>query len=160
MCDQLMAMAQKFRLGILLLTVLGSLAIPFTARAGLMSDLTVEIDGLKNRKGQLCVSVFASSKGFPNRAANALQNQCVPITDKSMLVTFKDLKPGTYGVSVLHDIKGDRKIHRNFLGIPTDGFGFSRNPTILTGPPKFEDSVFFVAGSNTNIQIQLMYLGG
>ncbi|MBW4636545.1 MAG: DUF2141 domain-containing protein [Iphinoe sp. HA4291-MV1] len=153
-------MTQKFRLGVLLLTVLGNLAIPFSARADLMSNLTVEIDGLRDRKGQLCVSVFASSKGFPSSAANALQNQCVPITDKSMLVTFRNLKSGSYGVSVLHDAKGDGKLHRNFLGIPTDGFGFSRNPTILTGPPKFEDSVFLVAGSSTNIQIQLMYLGG
>jgi uncharacterized protein (DUF2141 family) len=76
-----------------------------------------------------------------------------------MVLTFKNLKPGSYGVAVLHNAKGDGKLHRNFLGIPTDGFGFSRNPTILTGPPKFEDSAIFVAGSSTNIEIELMYLG-
>jgi uncharacterized protein (DUF2141 family) len=158
MADQLMN--RRFHFGILLFTVLGSLAFPCSVKASLLSDLTVEIDGLKNLKGQICVSVFASSKGFPTDAANALQNQCLPITNRAMLVTFKNLKPGSYSVAVLHDTKGDRKVHRNFLGIPTDGFGFSRNPTILTGPPKFEDSVFLVAGPSTNIQIQLMYLGG
>lgn len=150
----------KFGFGVLLVSVLGSLAIPFSVKAGSVSNLTIEVDGLRDHKGQLCISVFASSKGFPSQVANALQNKCVPVTDKSMLVTFRNLKPGSYGVSVLHNAKGDGKLHRNLLGIPTDGFGFSRNPTILTGPPKFEDSVVFVAGLDTNIQIQLMYLGG
>ena len=151
---------QKFQFGILLFTVLGSFASPLSARADLSSNLTIEIDGLKNRNGQVCVSIFSSSKGFPSNTANAVQNQCVPITNKSLLVSFKNLKPGSYGVSVLHDAKGDGKLHRNIFGIPTNGFGFSRNPTILTGPPKFGDSEFFVAGPSTNIQIQLMYLGG
>ncbi|MBO3457174.1 MAG: DUF2141 domain-containing protein [Aetokthonos hydrillicola CCALA 1050] len=151
---------QRFGLGLLLFSAFLSLASPFSARANLMSDLTVEIDGLRNRSGNVCVNVFASSKGFPNSAANALQNRCVPITNTSMVLTFKNLKPGSYSVAVLHDAEGDGKLRRNFLGIPTNGFGFSRNPTILTGPPKFEDSAIFVAGSNTNIQIKLMYLGG
>ena len=151
---------QRFRFGILLFTVLGSLAPLLSARAGLTSNLTVEIDGLRNSQGQVCVSIFASRKGFPSSTANAVQSECVPITDKSLLVTFKNLKPGSYGVAVLHDAKGDRKVHRNAFGIPTDGFGFSRNPTILTGPPNFGDSAFVVAGPSTNIQIELMYLGG
>lgn len=154
-------MTQRFRFGIMLLTVLGGLASPLSAKASLTSsDLTVEIDGLRNRQGLVCVSIFASGKGFPSSTANAVQNQCVPITDKSTQVTFKNLKPGSYGVAVLHDAIGDRKLHRNVFGIPTDGFGFSRNPKITIGPPKFGDSAFVVAGPNTNIQIQLMYLGG
>jgi len=151
---------RKFRFDIFLFTVLGSFANPFSARADLSSNLNVEIDGLKNRDGQVCISIFSSSKGFPSSTANAVRWECVPITNKSLLVSFKNLKPGSYGVAVLHDAKGDGKLHRNIFGIPTDGFGFSRNPTILTGPPKFGDSAFLVAGPSTNIQIQLMYLGG
>ncbi|MBR8839022.1 MAG: DUF2141 domain-containing protein [Stigonema ocellatum SAG 48.90 = DSM 106950] len=153
-------MTQRFRFGVMLLTVFGSLASPLSARASLTSDLTVEINGLRNRSGQICISIFASSKGFPSRTTNAVQKQCVPITQTPLQVTFKNLQSGSYGVAVLHDAKGDGKLHRNIFGIPTDGFGFSRNPKILTGPPKFEDSAFVVAGSNTNIEIQLMYFGG
>lgn len=77
-----------------------------------------------------------------------------------MKETFDNLKAGSYAVAVLHDKKGDRQLKRNFLGIPTDGFGFSGNPAIVTGPPKFGDSAFVVAGPSTNIQIQLIYLLG
>ncbi len=151
-------MRQNFRVSSFLFFTLVSMAVASGANANPNSStLTVEIDGLKSRQGQICLSVFASSQGFPSSSSNAVQNQCVPVTKKSLLVTFRNLKPGSYAVSALHDTKGDQKIHRNILGIPTEGFGFSSNPTILTGPPKFGDSAFLVVGPNTNIQIQLIY---
>ncbi|GAA6620321.1 hypothetical protein NUACC26_061370 [Scytonema sp. NUACC26] len=76
-----------------------------------------------------------------------------------LTVTFKNLQPGSYAVAVLHDTNSDKKANRNGLGIPLEGFGFSENPVIRTGPPKFNDAVL-VAGSTTNIQIQLNYLLG
>ncbi|MDF5729482.1 MAG: DUF2141 domain-containing protein [Rhizonema sp. PD38] len=154
-------MRKHFRVKSFLFFTLASMTVASGASANPdSSTLTVEIDGLKNRQGQICVSIFASSQGFPSSASNAVQNQCVLITNKSEQVTFRNLKPGSYAVSALHDTKGDQKIHRNILGIPTEGFGFSSNPTIVTGPPKFGDSAFLVAGPNTNIQIHLIYLLG
>nr|WP_245817423.1 DUF2141 domain-containing protein [Hydrococcus rivularis] len=73
------------------------------------------------------------------------------------LVTFENLQPGSYAVAVLHDANNDGEANRNALGIPVEGFGFSRNPVIRTGPPKFNDAVVLVLGSSTKIQIQLNY---
>nr|WP_217651879.1 hypothetical protein [Hydrococcus rivularis] len=56
-------MLPKFRDNVLLFAVLGSLALPSSVQAELSSQLTVEVDGLRNQKGQVCVSLFASSKG-------------------------------------------------------------------------------------------------
>lgn len=150
-------MILKEKIIVLLLLILGDLTFPFIVRAGLTSRLSVEVDGFKNRKGQLCLSVFAKSQGFPNRGSNAIQNQCVKIADTSVRVNFSDLQPGSYAVSVIHDTNSDGKANRNFLGIPTESFGFSRNPKIFTGPPKFIDSAVFVAGPSTEIQIQLKH---
>lgn len=70
------------------------------------------------------------------------------------------LRAGSYAIAVIHDANNDGTLNRNLLGIPTEGFKFSRNPTILMGSPRFVDSAFLVAGSITNIQIQLQYLLG
>lgn len=124
------------------------------------SSLTVEIDGLKNRNGEVCLNIFASSRGFPNRREDALQRQCVPIKEVPLQVTFNNLAPGSYAVAAFHDTNGDRQLNRNFLGMPVEGLGFSGNPTIRTGPPAFGECVFVVAGAKNSLQIQLQYLGG
>ncbi len=153
-------MRQQLQAVIVLLTVLGNLLILPKTIASLNSNLTVRVDGLKNQKGQVCLSIYSSNQGFPNQGDRALQSQCVKIAQTPQLVTFENLKAGSYAVAVIHDANADGKLNLNFLGIPTEGFGFSNNPKIRTSPPKFGDSAVLVAGSSTNIQIQLQYLLG
>ena len=154
-----MSMLQHFRLWSLTIA-LGSLTLTSTMSAASASTLTAEISGLRNRNGQLCFSVFSNSQGFPTSGDNAVQNKCVKITNAPMRVTFKSLSPGNYAIAVLHDENNDRQANRNFLGLPTEGFGFSRNPAIGVSAPKFSDTAVSVAGENTTTQIQLRYLLG
>ncbi|MEL4896543.1 DUF2141 domain-containing protein [Crocosphaera sp. Alani8] len=128
------------------------------ANATLTSNLTVEIEGLSNTKGQVCFSLFSSGRGFPDSKDDAVNTQCVKITDKLLEVTFDNLQPQTYAVAVFWDDNEDGELNRNFLGIPTEKFGFSSNPVITTGPPKFGDSAVIVVGKNTRISIQLRSL--
>lgn len=147
-----------FSFSLLLLSFLGNVFISSNTKATIThSSLTVSIDGLKNQKGQICFSLFASSRGFPNSGERALQANCVKVANAPIQITFNNLQAGSYAVAVIHDVNSDRTLNRNFLGIPTEGFGFSQNPIIQTGPPKFIDSVIIVSGQNTNIEIKLQY---
>ncbi len=128
------------------------------ANASLTSNLTVEIAGLSETKGQVCLSLFSSGRGFPDSKDDAVNTQCVKITDKLLEVTFDNLQPQTYAVAVFWDNNEDGELNRNFLGIPTEKFGFSSNPVIRTGPPKFGESAVVVVGKNTRISIQLRSL--
>lgn len=150
-------MKTKFKTNILLSVLLTSMAMPIDVLAESVSNLTIDIDGLQNDRGQICLSVFADGKGFPSDGKNAIDRQCVPVIHSSVSVTFKNLQPGNYAVAVLHDANQDNKINTNFFGIPTEGFGFSQNPTISIGTPKFADSAFIVQGSDTKIKIKLQY---
>ena len=51
-------------------------------------------------------------------------------------VRIAGLGRGDYAVSVIHDENNNAKLD-TFAGIPREGFGFSRNPAIRFGPPKF-----------------------
>lgn len=144
-----------------LLTGLGVLAATTTsARADLKGNLTIEVAGLQNHRGLLCLKVFSGTKGFPNSNDSAVKRQCFKITASPMTVTFTDLNMGGYAVAVFHDANGDRQLNRNSLGMPIEGYGFSRNPTTRTGPPQFSDAVFMLAGSSTSITIRMHYLNG
>lgn len=65
---------------------------------------------------------------------------------------------GRYAVAVIHDANEDGKLNSGFLGIPKEGFGFSRNPKIRTSAPDFEDTAILLADQSTSIQILLKYL--
>ena len=128
------------------------------ANNNLSGNLTVEINGFRNREGQACVSLFASSQGFPNNRKNVVQRQCNKITSVPLIVNFRNLKAGNYAVAIIHDTNGDGTLNRNDLGMPIEGYGFSRNPEIRTAAPKFNDAAVLIAGPNTSVQVQLKYL--
>jgi uncharacterized protein (DUF2141 family) len=154
-------MGFKFSAVILVLSTITNLVLlPYQAGASFNGKLNVRIDGLKSQRGQVCLTVFSTSRGFPDNGKRALSAQCTKISQTPQTVTFPNLKPGNYAVAVVHDANNDGALNRNALGIPTEGFGFSNNPVIRTGPPKFGESAVLVAGPNTNIQIQLQYFLG
>ncbi len=122
------------------------------------TQLVVEIRGLNQPQGQVCLNLFDGSAGFPSDREQALATQCLPTTASApLLATFADLSPGSYAVSAFHDANSDSEFNRNFVGMPEEGFGFSRNPDALTGPPEFGDAVVLVAGTETRIEIDLSY---
>jgi uncharacterized protein (DUF2141 family) len=123
------------------------------------STLNVEIAGLRNTKGQICFSVFSSAnpQAFPQDPDRAVINRCDKITGNPMVTTFKGLKPGNYAIAILHDENLNRKDDRNFLNVPTEGFGFSRNPAVRIKAPSFDEAAIPVA-SATSTKINVTYL--
>lgn len=160
---------QRFFASVLLLAFMGNLIVSEKARATLNpnltvknslktnSSLTVKIDGLKNQSGQVCLSLFSGSQGFPSDGDRALQVRCVDLEEGTPAITFDHLKPGSYAVAAFHDFNDDGIFNLNGLGIPKEGFGFSKNPKILTGIPKFRDVVVVIVGRINNIRIKLQY---
>jgi len=141
----------------LLLALAGNFAIGPSAQAFPSGGLTVNINGIRNQRGQLCISLFSNSAGFPSQGDRALEAKCMPLGKGVPTITFPNLPPGSYAVAAFHDANRDGTLNRNRLGIPSEGFGFSRNPVIRTGPPKYGDAVVVVAGAAKTIQIRLQY---
>ncbi|MGF1499401.1 MAG: DUF2141 domain-containing protein [Elainellaceae cyanobacterium] len=147
---------KRWPVWILLLGMAGAIAPPPSAQAVPSSQLAISVDGLRNQNGQVCFSLFSQSRGFPS-GGQAIQADCVDLGEGSPSILFQDLHPGSYAVAVFHDVNRDRQLNQTIFGIPTEGFGFSRNPRLMAGPPSFGDAAIVVAGTQ-NIQIQLRYL--
>lgn len=157
-----------------LLTIASFNTAPANAEFPDNGSLTVQINGLANTNGQVCFSLYNSSTGFPNSPEAVIARQCVAALqstegqsntvpdgmaateDSPLSVTFPDLSMGTYAVSVLHDENGDEQINQGTFGIPTEGFGFSRNPAIQASAPEFYETALFVFGSTTT-EIEMVY---
>ncbi len=72
-------------------------------------------------------------------------------------VTFEGLPHGDYAVAVIHDENDNHRLD-TFAGIPREGFGFSRNPRIGFGPPRFAAARFSVADDATGQQVTMHYI--
>lgn len=152
-------MMKRFQVGLLLLPLAG-LLFSASAKADFSKNgnLNVKIDGLRNQKGQVCISLYNNSRGFPDKSDRVLQKQCVKAAADPLVVKFSNLKLGSYAAVVMHDEDNNGTVNQDDLGIPLEGFGFSQNPEIINSAPKFGDAAFFVAGAVTDINIKLIYM--
>lgn len=66
-------------------------------------------------------------------------------------------RSGVYAAAVYHDENGNGRFDRGWIGLPTEGVGFSNNPTLLLAPPSHEKVAFQVSSSQTRLEIQLSY---
>lgn len=72
-----------------------------------------------------------------------------------LVVTIPDLPPGKYAVAAYVDTNNNGKQDRNFLGVPTEIYGFSNNVRGQFGPPAFSAAAFDVGGTAVTQSIQL-----
>lgn len=105
-----------------------------------VSLLNVEIDQLRNSRGTLRLCLTADADNFPDCADDTRAvTRSVAATERSL--RFEGLPQGGYALAVIHDENDNAKLD-TFAGIPREGFGFSRNPRIGFGPPRFKAARF------------------
>jgi uncharacterized protein (DUF2141 family) len=136
------------------LVAIVTIALMFTPGIVLAGPLKILITGLDNDKGQVMVALCNSEKEFKSDDA-AFRSAKVRINGKSAEVVFDNLPAGQYAVKVFHDENMNGKLDKNFVGYPTESFGFSNNPVIRFGPPGYKDTVFSVKEGVVVIEIKM-----
>jgi uncharacterized protein (DUF2141 family) len=102
-------------------------AFASTVHAG---ELTVTITDIRAAQGSLMVSLVNSDAGW-NSQAKPVAARKVAAEKGEMQLKFSDLPAGSYAVQVMHDENDNNKLDTNFLGIPSEGYGFSNNPHVM-----------------------------
>jgi uncharacterized protein (DUF2141 family) len=118
----------------------------------------VELDvaGLRSAKGVVQVCLTRDPVNFPGCTDDAFAiRRKVPARTTRM--TFDGLPTGSYAAALIHDENANDRLD-TLLGIPREGFGFSRNPAIAFGPPKFKAARFTVGSGETSERVQVKYL--
>ena len=135
-------------------TVAGLLVLlPIHARA--LDDTVI---GLRNGDGDVVVCIWRrDDKGFPNcGTGQPFKKVTAPAT--SPKVSFGELPPGPYAVSMFHDEKRLGKPETNFVGAPKSGVGLTNNPKLgLTNLPTFEKGRIAVPETNA-VTLETQYL--
>ena len=136
------------------LTAAAFLALVWAGPAA-AADLTVEVEGLARSAGQVLVALHNNSDSFPSGWSEAVAVERVPASGPVVVVRFRNLPPGPYALIAVHDEDGDGNMTKTWLGLPTEGFGTSNNPTFY-GPPRYGAARFEVTGDATLV-IRIVY---
>ncbi len=131
-------------------TIVGMWVLAAVANAG---ELTVTITDIREARGFLMVALVNSDAAWNNKEKSVAE-QKVAAAQGEVKLQFKDLTPGTYAVQVMHDENENYKLDTNFLGIPTEGYGFSNNPNLMR-KAHFDEARFDVGAEDASITIRL-----
>lgn len=121
------------------------------------AKLEVSIYGLRNMKGNVLVCVTANPRFFPDCSKDPKSFRATVPARDSAQVSFRGIAQGTYAIALVHDENGNDKMDMAVF-IPKEGFGFSRNPAIRTGPPKFKAAAFAIDAAEVSQRIKMKYM--
>ena len=109
----------------------------------------VTVTGFPNERGQALVALFLSEKGWPHDEALAFGRAVLPIREGQVVADFEDVPSGPFAVSAFHDEDVDRALDTGLFGIPSEGYGFSRDARDTFGHPSFEAARLELAAGET-----------
>ena len=127
------------------------LLAPVLARAEGVAVLTVKVDHIAPRGGNLRLAVY-DEKTFGEDDAAPIVDKVVAATPSVQTVILAGVPPGTYAVKMFQDVNRNEKFDFNWLGIPSERYGFSNNAMpnwVRMSPPDFDAAkITLKAGAN------------
>ncbi len=118
----------------------------------------VKVLNIRNSTGTVACALFESPAGFPAEFLSAATNvMVIKIRKTQARCDFEDIPPGTYAIGVIHDENMNGKLDANWLGVPTEGYGFSNDAKGLIGVPSFSAASFPYDGRTLDLTMSLHY---
>ena len=106
----------------------------------------------RSKVGEVGCALFRDAKGFPlddSRATTLWQP-----AGQTLTCVFERLTHGSYAVAVSHDLNGNRRTDRNFIGMPKEAWGVSNNARPSLRAPRFQEAVVQLS-ENLSIAIEV-----
>ena len=121
-----------------------------TALCAQSHRLTLDVVGMKEKKGNLLISVYDSAEDYLKKPVKALITPVDALAKRVVL----ELESGTYAVVIYQDLNSNGKVDRNFFRLPTEPCGFSRDARPKMGPPRYKPASFTL-NEDTEMRIKI-----
>ena len=124
------------------------------------SELVINLSDQK-KAGTLMLAIYNNAEAFEGSVVKEKRSEVGVFKGLELYLEPKDstqlsieIPDGEYAIAFFIDANGNKKLDKNFLGIPKEQFGFSNNAMGTLSAPSFEQAKFRVAG-NTIQNIKL-----
>ena len=125
------------------------------------SELIINLSDQK-KAGTLMLAIYNNAEAFEGSVVKEKRAEIgvfkglelyLEPQDSTQLST--EIPDGEYAIAFFIDANGNKKLDKNFLGIPKEQFGFSNNAMGTLSAPTFEQAKFTVTGNTTqNIKLK------
>ena len=95
----------------------------------------VEVAGLRSAHGAIRACLTTTADHFPKCQQDEAAHRLI-VPASAPVLRFENLPSGDYALALIHDENANRKLD-TIAGVPREGVGFSRNPRLMFGPPRF-----------------------
>lgn len=119
--------------------------------------LQIDVSGMHTTKGDITITIYPDDSAHFLDGAYKLARQHIAVTLPVTHACFVVAAPGYYAVALFGDENRNGHFDTNFLGIPTEGYGFSNNPTLYFGPPKLKQVRIAAHRGDNAIAVQMKY---
>src|SRR5687767_11613531 len=129
------------------------------AQAAAQSKVVAQVTNFENNNGLCRACIFSNENSFNGESGKPLQCVTAGIRNKEASISFSNIPPGIYAVFLFHDTNNNNRMDKNFLGIPKEGYGSSKNKLPFAAAPGFDENKFQVApNSIVRLNIRLRNL--
>lgn len=135
-----------------LFAVVGALWAFTTAKA----SVELSLSSSAAAEGSIRLAVFDCPRAFARDESRfgevlSLSEGSSP----SIRLRLPPLAAGTYAIAVYHDLNNNGRLDRNMFGIPTEPYGFSKEPANKWQKPTWEDIATPITPSTKQLSIAL-----
>jgi len=122
------------------------------------ATIRVTVENVRSSDGLITAVLYPDNPENFLKKGKRLDRVRVKALEGETVFCMKAPSAGRYSVALYHDENGNKDFDRNFLGIPTEGYGFSNNPGFRFGKPEQEETLFTIEESPTSLRISVLYL--
>jgi uncharacterized protein (DUF2141 family) len=128
------------------------------APAATQATVQVTVEKVRSSKGLITAVLYPDNpESFLKKGAR-LDRIRVDAREGETTLCLHAPAAGRYSVALYHDENGNKEFDQDFLGIPTEGYGFSQNPGFRFGKPDIEETLFDIDGTPVSLRIGMLYL--
>ena len=143
-----------FQMKLFVLSILVTTSNSFSEEANLKINI-LNLD----KPGVLYLSVCQDKKSFERIVKVSEEKNCIRASEEmnpQNAQTTVKLPFGEHAITLFVDFNGNKKIDKNFLGIPKEPYGFSNNVIGNMSAPTFDQAKFVISGpTSQNIKLRI-----
>ncbi|MFZ9005055.1 MAG: DUF2141 domain-containing protein [Robiginitalea sp.] len=132
----------------LILTVSALLAAPVCQSTGV--TVTVTLENVLSDRGDILAVLHTAETFMKDEGLDSFKTEA---RKGAITFAFENVAPGTYAISVLQDLNGNRRMDYELNGKPKEPYGMSGNDMSI-GPPTFERVKFKVGMEDLHLRIR------
>ncbi len=118
------------------------------------ASLAIKVYNASPRGGMLRLGLYDAAS-YPDNDSVPVASADIPARLGENVIVLEGIPPGTYAIQTFQDVNANGEMDTNWLGIPLEPFGFSRDARPFLAKPRFKAVSFHVASGENQQSLHL-----